>query len=187
MTSNRPSYVTVVAIAHPVGRPNSYNGGELTRGDIQRLTEATDQRRVPTYLEHRRELGQTGEVIRFHLAKGDQLGIVALLDINSTSGSVIYRALQAGEYVGMSVQVEWEANERGRVISRDLLEISYTRYPRLAGTQVQYVSEMLISNRGTPLQKEYDQLFENIYKCIPVYFHFKFSIRSINQITLVAY
>ena len=170
--SGEPSYVTVVAIAHPVGRPNTYNGAELTRDDIKKMTEIINQKEIPTLYEHNNNLMKIGKVIRFHLAKDDQLGIVALLDINTPAGAVIFRMIQNRIFVGLSVSIGWEKNDRGQMIARDILEVSYTRFPRLSGTKVEYVSEMLIASRDSPLQKEYDKLFANIYKCTTVYFQF---------------
>lgn len=182
----KPSYVTVLAVAHPAGRPNNYKGKQLTVRDIKRLTEIVEQKEIPTFYEHDRSLMRTGKVIRFHLAKGDKLGIVALLDINSTGGAMVHRMMENGIYVGLSVQVEWTTDENGVINTRDILEVSYTRYPRLSDTRVDFISEMLMESRGTKLQREYDQLFEKIYKRTVVYSCFLFFHYSIYLI-VVAY
>ena len=171
----KPSYVTVIAVAHPTGRPNNYKGKQLTVRDVQRLTELSEQKEVPTYYEHDRTMASTGKVLRFHLAKKDALGITAVLDVNSPGGALVYRMMKKGMYVGLSVQVHWKANDQGVINYRDVVEVSYTRHPRLADTKIDFISEMLMEVRGNQQQRDFDLMFENISRGTLVYSSFLIS------------
>lgn len=155
------SYVTVLAVAHPPGRRDDINGEGLSIEDIKRITQSKESHDYPIFMEHYRELGPIGKVIRTHLGPGDTLGIVATLDVNSISGAMVFRMLKRGEFVGLSVQIEPYSTTPSGVLQKRMLEVSFTKYPKLSQTGVLFVSEMLPNERDSPLQKEYDQLFKN--------------------------
>lgn len=161
MTNPSPSYVTVLAIAHPPGRSNDLNGEGLSVEDIRRITESKAPHRYPIFMEHYREFNSIGEIIRTHLGPGDTLGIVALLDVNTIAGAMVYRMLKAHEFVGLSVQVKPFMTDSFGIEKKRLLEVSFTKYPKLSQTGVLFISDMLFDQRDSDLQKEYDLLFRN--------------------------
>lgn len=169
---NPPSEVTLLGIVHPADGTNEPRGPGLSKRDIQKITRPAKQKEYPMMLEHRRELGVIGKVIRTHLAPGDKLGVVGLINVNSPGGALFYRWLKAGKVYYFSVRIE--PNKSGSLDDEDMMitEVTVTEFPRLSQTQVQFVSEMHIEDRETALQRSWDKLFEKLYKRMVLYFPF---------------